>query len=69
MAGRALATRFTVRGTVNRLQGVNLFLHTRGRRGVNLGAMKRFVLIALLLTDWVVPEMTFFEIASQFASQ
>ena len=32
-----------------------MFLHTRGRRGVNLGAMKRFVLIALLLTAWVVP--------------
>ena len=69
MAGRGLATRFTVKAGVKRLQGENLVLHTRGRRGVNLGAMKRFVLIALLLTDWVVPEMTFFEIASQFASQ
>ena len=27
----------------------------RGRCGVNLGAMKRFVLIALLLTAWVMP--------------
>ncbi len=32
-----------------------MFSHTRGRRGVNLGSMKRLVLIALLLTAWVVP--------------
>ena len=32
-----------------------MFLHTRRGRGVNLGTMKRLVLIALLLTTWVVP--------------
>ena len=60
MAGRGLATRFTVKASVKRLQGENLVLHTRGRRGVSHGAMKRLVLIALLLTDHVVPEMTCF---------
>ncbi len=32
-----------------------MFSYTHGRRGVNVGAMKRLVLIALLLTAWVVP--------------
>lgn len=31
-----------------------MFLQTRQRRGVYLGAVKRLVLIALLLTAWVV---------------
>ena len=42
MTGRCLAARFTVVTSANRLQGVNLFSHTRERCGVNLGAKKRF---------------------------
>ena len=44
-----------LRGGLTSRSHINLTYIPSGRRDVNLGAMKRFVLIALLLIGWVVP--------------